>query len=675
MQSSPAKRRKLSPPLPSTTNAPSTPSRIPLPRDAVRTTPGRPSFASPTKASLSRHNPHLLARSASAGPGNNKSASNAPKVPATQSMFVTQSSDTVSDGNVERVKELGSLGENHGLVAPPNHAPDLTSATTAGIEAQPAGGGLTGPPRRKSQALGKNADTISTATPIAGELRETANTKSTEDIIAGERPVSPDPFRSIGHRRPPLSAAETTLINEPREEPDLPLTPTQLGLTDPVVTTPPSGIHNTPSKRKRTRVSKPRPSPLKPQAEPEPERPAKRTREEPQSRGIEPIDPYAEKKRLRDQLVLELEQLKADVALGDRENQRLHQHYRSSKGDPDEPPNPDEIFGLLFRSTAPPIPKQVKPPTIFQSLGAFLPFSAKPRVVSAVDTDPIPSHLPLKLDDPLPYLEAFTNLKYSSVITIVPTTSGDSSKPPEILKQHTITISSPTGLFHSRLNMTVNTSTFSVAKLMVDNLDPNAELELGEWVRHRASTKGVLGRDVSAICWAMGQWTEVATKRARFWCRMESELGTDEAQREITEKLRAGKKGRRKTVKHGDDDAGNIDGDDGVFKVTRKQLQLHMKQTSLVLPVEGVELTIKWDITFDWTGEAESTIAARARMSSECKLSYPNFSGRTNTKVKGEKQDDRRSFTKIPSTFQALVKKRGPTDATRAIVALLRGAS
>src|SRR6266516_6678562 len=63
MASSPPNRRKTSPLTSIPVDAPTTPRQASAPlRDELRTTPGRASYLSPTKASLARHNPHLLQR-------------------------------------------------------------------------------------------------------------------------------------------------------------------------------------------------------------------------------------------------------------------------------------------------------------------------------------------------------------------------------------------------------------------------------------------------------------------------------------------------------------------------------------------------------------------------------------------------------------------------------------
>jgi hypothetical protein len=164
------------------------------------------------------------------------------------------------------------------------------------------------------------------------------------------------------------------------------------------------------------------------------------------------------------------------------------------------------------------------------------------------------------------------------------------------------------------MNMIVDTSRLSVASLSVITMDPSAEAELGRWARERASSKGILGKDVSAICWAMARWFEVAMKRAKFWCEVERELGSDEGRRKSNARLKAMARQKK--------DDGPTDEEVTSTKWTRKQLLPHMRRTSLVLTGGGVELRLEWNIVFDWTGEAESIISASAKIPSSCKCNH-----------------------------------------------------
>jgi hypothetical protein len=526
-------------------------------------------------------------------------------------------------------------------------APISGQTTPQGRAARSAGGSLSAPPRRRSRTPGKP---ISKGPDSADRQVKSGRANEAHQSLLGDKATTPVPFRSAGLRRSPIppQAVKALPATGPREpeEPELPLTPIQRGLSDPVVTTPPSGIHDTPSKRpKRPRAAKAKPSPLKShqtaeaephvQGESESERASKRRKaSEVASRHLVPIDPHAEKKKLRDQLLQEVQELQADVILAEQENDRHRRFYVSGKG-PSEPPNPDEIMSLLVRSTAASAPKAPppKPTSIFKSIASFLPFARRPRPPKAVPSKdtPIPSYLPVPLEDQLPHLQLFTPLTLSSTITILPSkpsTSTATSSPNPILQNHTITLSAASGLFSARMNMIVDTSRLSVSSLSISTLDPSAEAELGRWARERASGKGILGRDVNAICWAMARWFEVATKRAKFWCEVERELGSDEGRRKSTARLKAiGKRKKRVGTRPGEDldegheEGGAIDGEGTkTMKWTRKRLLPQMRRTSLVLTGDGVELRIEWKIIFDWTGEAESIISASAKVPSSCKF-------------------------------------------------------
>ncbi|TVY17919.1 hypothetical protein LARI1_G004209 [Lachnellula arida] len=477
------------------------------------------------------------------------------------------------------------------------------------------------------------------------------------------------------------------------EEPELPPTPTQRGIPDPVVTTPPTGIHDTPSKRARKSKSlgqKLKSSPLKPRdpppevsKEPEPaqekEKPQEKepvTELEPEvrlkpekpkrrksARFLVPEDPYASKKKARDELLKELQQLQADVALANQENERLRLHHESGKRRSTLAPNPEELIALLRRSTEQPSNLTPKPSSIFKSIGSFLPFSSRRRTQPVASSDfekPLPSHLPIALDDPLPYLQAFSPLHYTSTILLLPseqTSPGSFSEVSEepILQRHSIHASHPTGLFAARITMTVNSSTPSITDIDVSSLDPSSEKELGAFVRERAAGNGTLGKDINVICWAMGRWVELAIKRAAFWCAVEVDFTTPKGRETALQKGAKSKKRKRQaSAIAGDEESGQEEEELKNQKWTRRQLLPHMGRTSMEIVSEEVELRIEWRIGFDWTGEAENYVSAGARVPKNW-----------------QKADDRKIFDRIPETFDRIVRELGPLGAVRSIVGLL----
>ncbi|KAM0156176.1 hypothetical protein ACHAQE_006474 [Botrytis cinerea] len=483
-------------------------------------------------------------------------------------------------------------------------------------------------------------------------------------------------------QRPLFTFSEKTFLSPSKarqkpatpEEPDLPPTPTQRGIADPVVTTAPVGIHNTPSKtarRNRALGAKMKSSPLKPRPESPPEvdapevdapqePPAKRRKS---ARFSIPHDPHAAKKKVRDDLLKELQQLQADVSLANQENERIRLHYESNSTKPPRASNPEEILDLLLRSTA--IEKQERPENVsaLKATNLFLPFSgrrkARQTVIPPVEK-PLPSYLPIALDDPLPHLQLFSHLTYTSNITLLPPAPISSNESTTellvpTLQHHQISASHPSGLFSARLSMIVDTSSLTISSLNVDSLDPNAEPELGPFVRRRASGDGPHAKDIGTVCWAMGRWTEVSVARAKFWCDAEREFGTAEARRKSIEKQ--GKK-RRKRKAVEDDEEDDAEGEEKSRKWTRRELFRQMARTNLVLDGDDVQIRVGWKIGFDWMGDAESHL--------DLDIGLPSS---------WHKQDDRKSLSKIKDMFGKLVKEKGPLGALRITVGLVMAES
>jgi hypothetical protein len=470
---------------------------------------------------------------------------------------------------------------------------------------------------------------------------------NTQDTISTNPLLRDD----VGH---PAQQTEQSRIRSHQEEPELPPILKQSGNPNPDVSPLQGGVHDIPSSRARRSkdlAKKIQSSPLKPKLqrvseptkeanlehtiEPEPEdsRPEKPKRRK-SARFSIPEDPHAAKKKLRDGLLKELQQLQVDIALANQENRRLQLHYESKRSPPNAPSNSDELLSLFVRSTAPEPPPKVDAiqNSAFKSIGSFLPFSSRRKRVSrtlpAFDK-PIPSHLPIDVDNPLPYLQAFSPLTYSSKITVLPTdsqASGALSNIPSqeaqsIYQQHLITASHFAGLFTARLSMIVNTSLLSISSVDIERLPPYAEKELGTFLRERFTQNGALTKDIGLICWAMGRWVEVSVLRARFWCAVENELGSPEARAKSLQKKK--KRKRRQVIEEDDDEAPlDLHEEEGFKKQkwTRRQLLPHMGRTAVELATDKVELRIEWRIKFDWTGEVDSSITASSRLPKSCKL-------------------------------------------------------
>ncbi|TLD33821.1 hypothetical protein PspLS_00207 [Pyricularia sp. CBS 133598] len=674
-----------------TTNTPPDPPLTAPPRS-----PERPSFASPTRASLARHNPDVLGRRQPAGRG---------KSPARANPGASRQPPPLDDAAV-------------GPQAPLQHGSESRATTADTTQAPNAPGGLFAKPRRSP---------VRTLAPTTAQDPEELN-----------------PFQGRTLRR--------SLPRPEQPEPELPQAP---GPPDPLLSTPPSGIHNTPSQRpRRSRALAERiksSSPVKPKAAPptqtsdDQQGPAWDLPTKPQTkkaqhgkktlaggdigsagsgqapvpadaadsseerarrramRGIEDTLGEAKKKRERDELLAEIARLEADVeVLTQAQNGQVN------------------VDALVKNATADVLRRHLLPKDEGISSGegvsasdaqwlelamnpmSFLPFgNADPSQLPSLfapesqqkDEQPLPtSHHPISMtaEDELPFLQVFTPLAFVSTIAILPRQS--TSDP--LLQQHTISASSttPPGLFSAQISMTVNAATHRVQSLSVPRLDPAAAPELATVVAATtAPTTAEMGRgrhnNICVLAWAMGEWVRVATRRARFWHVLESELASKDAMAAAVAMARSrrkkgGKKGgadgRRQGGRNGGDEGQQQDGDDDddddssdslgkrSHLLSRAELLPHMGRTATEIDVpvavdddtdEAFSLRIQWRIRFDWTGEAESEL--------ELLTGVPG---------KWRKSDDRGKLYGIPDLFRKLVEGDGdPISAVRAVVALLAG--
>ncbi|KAK3682311.1 hypothetical protein B0T22DRAFT_280985 [Podospora appendiculata] len=670
METSLPKRRKVSlqaaVPLPAPTDT-ATPRESP-PRP-VSAAGKRPSFASPTRASLQRYNPDILRR-----------RSSPPKKPGPEKDAVLPASSPTSTDSNE----------------------SLSRALTAHLEQQ-------------SKAGNSNARESQLPLPIAARRPGPSQQQTAKPSPRPLPPPGPDddeeilnPFGGRVLRRSPRAGV-------PSPEPELPPTPEH---GDPVVSTPPSGIHNTPSKHprrsralaERLKSSSPlKQPPLRPPTKSQPNRPGTERLasqlNEPNAlpplttaelRGLQPPDPDAEKKKARDSLLAEIAALERDLDLASTENERIRQaHLSKREPSPPTASTKDEILDLLRRRVLPP-EKEADPDPSTAWLRsvlnpiAFLPFSkptATPTPDPPVKDQPPPiSHHPIAMtaDEALPYLQVFTPLTFTSHISTLPRQPDSPST--LLLQRHSITATStsPRGLFAAWLEMTVNTKTMAVTDVAVPRLDPAAVAELNPFIeqivaKDSASPSSALANNISVLGWAMGEWLRVATQRAKVWCVLERELMGGKAALEsmvARARTRRRRSQRQKQRRRRDDEGADSDDEDqdeegegGVGKYETAELLPFMGRTSMdfEIPVlgsaaaagdeQGSTLRVLWRIEFDWTGEARSNIGVL--------VGVPG---------KWHKCDERGQLSGIPKMFDELIQGGDePLTAVRTVVSLLAG--
>ncbi|POS74812.1 hypothetical protein DHEL01_v206794 [Diaporthe helianthi] len=532
-----------------------------------------------------------------------------------------------------------------------------------------------------------------------------------------------NPFVGRALQRSPLNTGVIPVVAPP-PEPELPPTPHHV---DPVVSTPPSGIHNSPSKRRRqgnvgrlARQESPSKGPPRgdfglPQKEsqkPRVFRVARRgspvgiieqdlpavqvsgDKNEKDSsefaRGTHPrrsirLNPLAQKQKERDELLREVAKLEADLELATRNNQAVAKGVSSLE-------DRSEIMDLFRRHLLP--AQEDQPPDAATqwletamnpiamlgfngSSSAFL-LPPVPQEEEEPESPPVSHHpIPMSSTEELPYLQVFTPLTFTtkSINISAPSDHGDPT-----LKKLTIRIGSatPPGLFVSIMEMIVNTRTLAVSSLAVPKLDPAAAGELQSFVEKitssRAPPHSALTRNVSVLSWAISEWYRVALKRAKFWHALEKQLGP-EAKDGLPEVVRAmrTRKRRRKRARGEVDDVG------ASFESTEtasNALDSMLLSKADLLPHMG-RLTM--DLSVPYLAEEGTGAASELRVSWRIEF---DWTGEARSKLgvdvgvpgKWHASDERKSITKIPTVFDSLVQGgEDPLTATKTVVALLAG--
>ena len=602
METSAPKRRRTSP----RTSVAVDPNRTDSPRDATpEREPGstahissptksprrrRPDFASPTKASLARHNPEILARRR-------------------------------SEREERRASELRRRSS-----AEPGASRQPQSSGSQDAEDDP---GASRPGSRESDL--SLSELLTAQRPAAGRspIKPAPITRPLPPPAPdGEELV--DPFS----RRDRVRRSNQGRAEEEEMEPELPPTPSELGLRGgEAATSTPGGIHSESSplkrrlaERERRRVQGSSPlkkkaaaaavaapvreeSPLDRMVNPQADRGAAMVAHP--ARGVRADAEIAEKEDYLASLRQEEENLWVDLKL----MADLGREWAASadaakvlplvRRHPDVLPQPeeekdkgdDDLKALLQGAMDP---------------SAWLPFAkpAEPTETKKEEEDLPPpiSHHPIKMTaaEELPFLQILTPFTITS--TGAPLSEADMASN---TRRHTISLRAAdyAPLFSAQLSLTVDLADFSVSDLKVRRLDPSAEAELGPFVDDLLiRTDRAVGRNVAVVCWAMGEWFRVAVRRAAFWRALHAEMGSEEVLAE-----NVGVLWRRKgaVVARGEAEE-EEEGFVGVKGGSAADLVPWMGRRAAVVPVgvaaEGVMVRIEWRISFDWAGDALSKV-------------------------------------------------------------------
>ncbi|KAF2745083.1 hypothetical protein M011DRAFT_407262 [Sporormia fimetaria CBS 119925] len=348
-------------------------------------------------------------------------------------------------------------------------------------------------------------------------------------------------------------------------------------------------------------------------------------------RGIP--DPELEsKKREKEKLLRELEQLKADISQSVETIDKLNESSGEAYTDQMERDNLISFINKICDADHA-IEEEPKP-SLSNLLCSFLPYTAlpvHPPKVEDFQKENVASHDPVDLPNPLPYLQMFTSLHFTPRLTLLRTPDSDLTSG-RLHQKLSVDIEGPQKLFASFMETTVDPETLQVIDLRIIRLSNWAEGELGRFIRKKAKQN-----ELGCVTWAMDSYWTLATKRAAFWDRCETTFSRLIPGRtsDDTENLIPS---RTKTSAN----------------MTRKDLLWNLRRSTFVLQDKHAVLKLSWRISFDWTGEAESSVYVEP--------AYPSAWADADTAG---------SLKKIPRTFSSLVDRGGVFEATRVMVALL----
>ncbi|PHH69783.1 hypothetical protein CDD82_7511 [Ophiocordyceps australis] len=620
MDQSLPKRRRVSPRATSTSSAKT------APPEASASRPSRPSFASPTKASLARHNPHIFERS--------RSRSTSPS---------------------KAVASRASNGRSRQVMQSPSRAASATLApNVAASEAH-------GPEDAAAHAMAVSSPNP----PSAHSLLDSTAARASSPTRFRPRPFPPPPPDGTDDLEPflqdTLRQPHTAGFVSARLEPKLP-PPTD----DGVSSSPPKGIHVSPLVRK----AKPKSSPLKPGPRPAQGPHGEISGAVPSATGtndggvvisteyhaarrIAHLDGHQDKRRLIEELRSQISKLKSDIQTASKENERIH--YMQISGRILASSDQDEVMNLLRQRLVQSgeAPQSLQSKALLQM--ALDPIGLLPwgRLSCAVDQDKdkgealanIKSHHPVSMsaDQELPFLQLFTPFNLTSAVSFLPPAPNQPLQQRQLL---TLRSRDVAGLFTAKLELMVDAMRLRIVRLSVVGLEPSAQAELEPFVDKICSGKcnRSMQRNIGLVCWAMGDWYRVAVQRARLWQLLDQRLGTTKRILETVTTVRSRRRLPDVTVV--------ADTADMVRLLGQQAFEINLGVASA--SDDEAAIRLEWKIEFDWTGEAQSRVGIL--------VGIPG---------KWREADGRGVFAKVPKLFEQLAENQGGTETAASIVTAL----
>lgn len=435
-----------------------------------------------------------------------------------------------------------------------------------------------------------------------------------------------------------LSAAAANHARE-EDEPELPPTPTQLGLEAllqrPKGRLSSSNLSSSPSRRTEKRNDREAgvaltSSPLKPR-DPRPAPLAQLVIQNHsyirlENREEENLQP---KRKLKNELAAQLERLQKEVSRLEEEVARPGKRNGATAdakaegellyallNDCDEPNQLTNSCRSLLTTSNPSCETPALPlpqvPTCAM-LSSFLPFAshwaARPSNVERSPSLP-PDHPLDPGADPLSYLTLFAPLTLSTHTTT--TTSAFSA----LEHVHTVTFSAPLPFpphaFSVALNLTTDPESQTIVALELVSLGADdSHKELRTWIHSRLITP-LHKLDISGLCWGIGRYWQACVRRARLWAMLDRDIGPLLKPHQVQT---IGDSTDKPPQVHGDSEQ---DLDRPVTNAEISMLLPHLTRSSTLISLptplrkRQPKILATWDLVFDWAGDVDGKIDVSA---------------------------------------------------------------
>ncbi|KAF1968811.1 hypothetical protein BU23DRAFT_601951 [Bimuria novae-zelandiae CBS 107.79] len=195
-----------------------------------------------------------------------------------------------------------------------------------------------------------------------------------------------------------------------------------------------------------------------------------------------------EKKQEKARLTKELKALEKQVSRCVEEIAKVQAQPATYVASPEERQSLIALITELCKSDEE--SEEDKPQPISALLSSFLPFSTRrlPPPKPEGTHNPIASHKSLDLDDPLPYLQMFTSFKFSTRSALPRGQNPLTSR--RVHQKHVIDITGPQTLLTASIAITIDTLTSTILDLKLVNLSHWADRELGAFIRAKGQDLG-----------------------------------------------------------------------------------------------------------------------------------------------------------------------------------------